>query len=115
METETSRTLDSLQVEDADSPAWRITGLKPQHQYVVSIMALSDDANRTSAESQSITVTTYPEGQSDGISLAQQAPVLRREYYDVHGRRVSTSSKGIVVCRVYHSDGSISTEKRINY
>lgn len=115
METETSRTLDSLQVEDVDSPAWRITGLKPQHQYIVSVVALADDANRTSAESQSIMVTTYPEGQSDGISLAQQVPLIRREYYDVHGRRVSSFSRGIVICRVYHSDGSISTEKRINY
>ena len=113
MDTETKWTLDSLCPDNLTAPSWHITGLKPLHRYTASVTALTDDANRTSAASDIISIETTDRQQPSALEyIYNDNPVLRREYFDLQGRRVSAQEKGITLCRRYHADGMVSVIKQ---
>lgn len=41
------------------------------------------------------------------------SPVVRTEYYSIDGRRTNALQRGIVILKQYHSDGSVTTQKRL--
>lgn len=123
---------DTFGVEDSLSAPYDIEpGVKMNHSYIFNlndIESMEDDTIDLRAKAKTmkvvVGVVNYNTGEVLNATVAEfegsgveetinPSEVVCREYFDVAGRRVSASAKGLVIVRERLSDGSYRSEKRM--
>ena len=94
--------------DSIEGNSWIVRGLEPERTYICSVLALATGGLTSSLPSEEIAVTTLEDsGIPTGLSeLTTSRKVVSVSYFDLFGRPVPASAKGVIICKVAYDDGS---------
>ena len=100
-------------IDSIEGTSYAVDGLDAGRTYIYNVQALAYEEQKSSMASDDISVTTTVSTGIESIGTPETRKTVSTEFYDISGRRVTKTTRGILICRTRYDDGSMTVKKII--
>lgn len=100
-------------IDGINGTSHTVDGLTSNRTYIYNVQAMASEEQKSSLPSQDIMVTTAQSIGIDNIEMSNSAEVVSTAFYDLAGRKVSGTTKGILIQQTVFDDGHTEVRKVI--
>lgn len=98
-------------IDSIHGTSYKVDGLADSRTYIYSVEALAAETQKSSLPSEDIMVTTSVSTGIETIDQTKTRKIKSMEFYDLLGRKVVGTTKGILIRRTTYEDGYAETQK----